>query len=391
MSGGLGRELIRRGECLFVIEVADNGLRLLPAGTWNVTGSAASWRYQVSLAGPSSTATRELAASSILHFRYAVDPARPWHGLGPIQFASIAGRLNAETDNTLASESGGPMANLLPIPVDGQDPTVTALREDIAKAKGKALTVESTTGDWNDPKGGRSAVRFDWRAERLGAAPPAALVELARNAERSVLATCGVPVELAEAGDGTGQREAWRRFLFGSVAPLAKIVTEELRGETFSRDRDGLRGAAGLRPSGPGAGLQAAHGGGDGRGRCGADRGLRRLRRRSCSRDGLPAARGRPADGVRADRLPRLSKRSGGTGFGGSGRSSGSRRGATGARRAESAAPPAARCRATIRGATFGAAVTRFCRATASSEGGVMKDVLRLTGTTPEEHADPPG
>ena len=224
----IGRELIRRGECLFVIEVADNGLRLLPAGTWNVTGSAASWRYQVSLAGPSSTATRELAASSILHFRYAVDPARPWHGLGPIQFASIAGRLNAETDNTLASESGGPMANLLRIPVDGQDPTVTALREDIAKAKGKALTVESTTGDWNDPKGGRSAVRFDWRAERLGAAPPAALVELARNAERSVLATCGVPVELAEAGDGTGQREAWRRFLFGSVAPLAKIVTEEL-------------------------------------------------------------------------------------------------------------------------------------------------------------------
>ena len=121
------------------------------------------------------------------------------------------------------------MANLLPIPVDGQDPTVTALRKDIAAAKGKALTVESTSGDWNDPKGGRSAVRFDWRAERLGAAPPAALVELSRNAERSVLATCGVPVELAEAGDGTGQREAWRRFLFGSVAPLAKIVTEELR------------------------------------------------------------------------------------------------------------------------------------------------------------------
>ena len=104
-----------------------------------------------------------------------------------------------------------------------------ALRKDIAAARGKALTVESQSGDWNDPKGGRGAVRFDWRAERLGANPPAPLVDLSGKAERSILAACGVPVELAEAGDGTGQREAWRRFLFGSVAPLAKIVTEELR------------------------------------------------------------------------------------------------------------------------------------------------------------------
>ena len=226
----IGRELIRRGEAVYVIGVGmESGLTLTPAGTWNVTGSAESWRYQVDLNGPSGTRTVDLAAAAVLHCRYAVDPARPWHGLGPIQFASIAGRLNAETDSALASESGGPMANLIPIPVDGQDPTVTNLRKDIAAAKGKALTVESTTQDWATAGGQRGATRMDWRAERLGANPPASLVELSSRAERSVLATCGVPVELAEAGDGTGQREAWRRFLFGSVAPLAKIVTEELR------------------------------------------------------------------------------------------------------------------------------------------------------------------
>ena len=226
----IGRELIRRGEAVFAIGVGmESGLTLTPAGTWNVTGSAASWRYRVDLAGPSGTETRELAAAAVLHPRYGVDPARPWAGLGPIQFASIAGRLNAETANALAGEAGGPQANLLPIPVDGQHPTVIALRKDIAAARGGALTVETTAKDWDDPGGPKSAVRFDWRAERLGADPPAALVELSGKAEQSVLAACGVPVELAEAGDGTGQREAWRRFLFGSVAPLAKIVTEELR------------------------------------------------------------------------------------------------------------------------------------------------------------------
>ena len=225
----IGRELIRRGEAVFAIGVSEgSGLTLTPAGTWNVEGSADAWRYRVDLNGPSRTQTLYLAAASVLHFRYAVDPARPWAGLGPIQFAAIAGRLNAEADDTLASEVGGPMANLIPIPVDGADPTVVGLRADIAKARGKALTVESTTQDWATSGGQRSATRLDWRAERLGASPPAALVELRSNAEKSVLAACGVPVELAEAGDGTGQREAWRRFLFGSVAPLAKIVTEEL-------------------------------------------------------------------------------------------------------------------------------------------------------------------
>ena len=228
----VGRELVRRGEAVSAIGVsAESGLTLTPAGTWNVTGGddPAGWRYRVDLNGPSRTQTVELAAASVLHFRYGVDPARPWHGLGPIQFADIAGRLSAETDNALAGEAGGPMANLLPIPVDGQHPTVAALRKDIAAAKGKALTVETTANDWAAPTTGTAARRMDWRAERLGANPPAPLVDLSSRAERSVLAACGVPVELVDSNSGMGDREAWRRFLFGSVAPLAKIIEEELR------------------------------------------------------------------------------------------------------------------------------------------------------------------
>ena len=43
-----------------------------------------------------------------------------------------------------------------------------------------------------------------------------------------MLNVCGVPVSLAMDADGTGQRESWRRFVMGSVEPVAGIVAEEL-------------------------------------------------------------------------------------------------------------------------------------------------------------------
>ena len=47
-------------------------------------------------------------------------------------------------------------------------------------------------------------------------------------AQLAVLAACGVPDELVQAADGTGQREAWRRCLHGTIQPLGRVVAEEL-------------------------------------------------------------------------------------------------------------------------------------------------------------------
>ena len=47
-------------------------------------------------------------------------------------------------------------------------------------------------------------------------------------AGKIILACCGVPVELAELGQGTAAREAWRRFLHATIDPLGKLVAEEL-------------------------------------------------------------------------------------------------------------------------------------------------------------------
>ncbi len=43
-----------------------------------------------------------------------------------------------------------------------------------------------------------------------------------------VLIACGIPAEFLEAGDGTARREAWRQFVFGSVAPLVRSIEAKL-------------------------------------------------------------------------------------------------------------------------------------------------------------------
>lgn len=223
----IGRALIRSGEAAFAIET-DGGLRLSPAGMWTVTGGYRpdTWAYQLTMAGPSETTTRTIDAAGVVHVRYAIDPDRPWAGIGPLEVASMAARLSAETENALGDEASGPRGNLLPVPQDGASPTLDDLSERIGKLKGKMALVETTAGAWGNSTQG--APRRDWQAVRFGADPPAALVELYRFSGRAVLAACGLPVELVETSDGTGQREAWRRLLFGTIAPLARQVEAEL-------------------------------------------------------------------------------------------------------------------------------------------------------------------
>ena len=68
----------------------------------------------------------------------------------------------------------------------------------------------------------------DDRPIRLGANPSAPLVQLHRQATIHVLTAYGIPAEFVEAGDSTVKREAWRQFVFGSIAPLSRSIEAEL-------------------------------------------------------------------------------------------------------------------------------------------------------------------
>ena len=222
------RALQRYGEFVAAIRVEGGRVRLSPCGSWHVEGgpNPAGWTYQLYESGPSHQVTRNgVPAASVVHVRLNVDPAQPWRGFAPLVLANQSGRLSAETVKALADESSTARGTLLPLPVDGQDPTVTALKQDLRTMAGKLTLVEGANS-WGLAK---DATGKSWDPVRIGADPPQALVELSDLASREVLGALGVPpVLLATNPAGTASREGWRTLLFSTVAPLGRILTEEL-------------------------------------------------------------------------------------------------------------------------------------------------------------------
>ena len=222
----IGRELIRVGEAVFLIEVADGRLMLQPSKTWDLQGGPdpASWTYAITLAGPSTTTTtRNVSERRVIHPRYAVDPDRPWRGVGPLTRAKTTATLAANVETRLSEETGQSAGSVMAVP-DGK--SKGALQTDLRSIKGLLALVESTASGWGD--GEQGAPKRDLVQNRIGANPPAVLATLRSDAALSVLAMCGVPTTLLERADGTALRESWRQFLHASVTPVADIVAAEL-------------------------------------------------------------------------------------------------------------------------------------------------------------------
>ena len=228
----IGRSLIRTGSIVFLLDTSGGQLRLLPAQTHDVTGGPfpSEWEYRLTLGGPSRTVTYESVPSdSVLHFRYACDPSTPWRGHSPMDVAALSGKLSAETIGQLGDEVSGPVGRLLGVPADGEDDTLSGLKQDIALARGRTALLE--TGDWDNQGGG---ARVDLQSRRFGAEPPASLVALADFASREVISACGYNANLFGAGQAAALREAWRLALFGVLAPLGKLVESEIRSKLDS-------------------------------------------------------------------------------------------------------------------------------------------------------------
>lgn len=221
----MARDLIRRGESVYLVEVRANRVALLPVGAWDVRGEwrEESWFYRLDLFGPSGNITRFVPGASVVHCRYAVDPARPWLGIGPLGWARSTGRLAANLEKRLGEEAGAVVAHILPVP---HDRSLDTFKADIKGAKGRTVFAETTSAGWGEGKA--SAPHRDYQPSRIGADPPEALRHIRRDVFEAVLAACGVPVALVIEADGTSQREAFRRWLTTSARPIGDLVAAEL-------------------------------------------------------------------------------------------------------------------------------------------------------------------
>ena len=229
----IARGLVRRGESLHLIEAEGGALMLRPVGSWDVRGGhdPATWWARCDLFGPSGNVTRFVPHEAVIHCKYAVDPSRPWLGVGPLQWAESTAALAGRMEAGLADEAGAPAAQLVPIPSDGgsggDDDPLAKLKSDIAAARGKALLVETTSAGWGQGQGG--APRADWRQSRIGAEWPDVLRATRGEVFEHVAHACNLPAVLLDSrAEGTAQREALRRWVHLAVEPMGALVAAEL-------------------------------------------------------------------------------------------------------------------------------------------------------------------
>lgn len=72
------------------------------------------------------------------------------------------------------------------------------------------------------------AMANPFESGRVQANPPASLDTARRSANGDVSAACGIPpVLLSGEGDGTTAREAYRRFVRGTIEPIGRMLAHE--------------------------------------------------------------------------------------------------------------------------------------------------------------------
>ena len=207
----IGRAIVESGEAVWyrigqALRRADN-YEILPSGT-----------YQLSLAN----GVFQRPSDRVLHVRWSLNIASG-RGQSALMSARTLRQLMQRLENSIATESRGQVGYLLPVPADGNAEVVSKLKEDLQNLQGRIALVETTRGGWDQS----AAPRRDFDLVRVGPDIPRGNVDAFRAARESVLSACGYAVQLEGNSDGTAQREAWRRYMHGTVAPLGRLVAVE--------------------------------------------------------------------------------------------------------------------------------------------------------------------
>ena len=225
--GYIGRYLLRYGEVLFEIGIQRGEITLTPAQSWTVTGGIdpASWMYEATFQGPSTSVVRKLTAGRVLHLMYAQSHHAPWLGIGPLSSAGLTQELVAQIEMALAQEAGTARGYNIPVPDTKQAGLLTT---ELRGSRGALNLVPSVASDTAWGQGQESKPADDWVSKRFGMMPPQPMVELRSRVELSVLAAAGVPTTIMSTSDGTAKKEDFRRFLHLTLQPVGRIVAQQI-------------------------------------------------------------------------------------------------------------------------------------------------------------------
>lgn len=204
----MARELVLSGASVWVVRN-----RELRRGT----------EYEMHDGVPISVNGLRATRNRIILARYIIDPATG-RGVSPLQSAKPLNNLLGALETALAGEAAGPYGYLLPVPSTS---SLEQLGSDIGALKGRLALVETAQAGYGT--GSAQGTRQDYQVQRVGANVPEAVMGLHNQFSRYVMGLYGVPLSLVEKTDGTGQREAWRMFLHGTLTPMAAKIEQAFR------------------------------------------------------------------------------------------------------------------------------------------------------------------
>ena len=229
LLGHVGRYLLRYGEVLFEIGIRRGQITLTPAQSWTVAGGIdpASWMYEATFQGPSTSVVRTLPAGRVLHLMYSQSHHAPWVGVGPLSEAGVTQELVGQIETALAQEAATPRGYNIAVPDTKQAGKLTT---ELRSSKGALNLVPSVASDAAWGAGQESKPADDWVSKRFGMMPPQAMVQLRGNVELSILAAAGVPVTIMSVSDGTAKKEDFRRFLHLTLQPMGRIIADQIAG-----------------------------------------------------------------------------------------------------------------------------------------------------------------
>ena len=174
----IGRSFVLRGESVWYMDAMNGELVLFQAASWDIKGDGpdeTNRQYQLELPGPTGNIQKKVPSGDVLHFRINVASSLPHRGQSPLAMAGYSAALLSAAESSLADELGGPLGQLLPVPMDelgvkedGSDP-LDELEQTLASLKGRSALVSSASRSWGE---GTATQSSDWVSRRLGADPP---------------------------------------------------------------------------------------------------------------------------------------------------------------------------------------------------------------------------
>ena len=233
----IGCALTLDGEAVYLIDVSEAGVvSLKRASDHDVIGGPDldSWRYRVTIAGPTRNRESTVPAAAVFHPRINTSPQEPHKGRSPIGMARQTARLAAHLERLLANEAAAPgQGYVLPAPLDHIKPdALDSLKGDLRKLKGRTSLVPTFAAGLGD--GRAAAPAADWKPSRLGFNPPDIARSLRGELFDAILSLAGVPPTLYGEGRAEGKREALRQFLHATLQPLAKVIQREAQSKLLA-------------------------------------------------------------------------------------------------------------------------------------------------------------